>query len=321
MTVVTSVPLGSTVHDRAVVTGTSFGTPTGTCRSGGSRMVTCSGDGVAAGTVTLVSGVAHASDAESPATAGAFAFQATYEGDANYDASTGPCEPLTVTSVDLSITKTDGGAVPVAGDGTFTYTLTIDNLGPSDAQNDATVVDVLPAEITFASFGVVPVGVTCAPPVGQTITCTIAKELLEVSDDVVQIPIQVSVQAGTTVASITNKAIVSSPDDEAPCTRDIREHLVQPVGHQQLRPGRHAARRGCRRSPRAAPRPRPRRPRPPRPSRPPRLHRLRPGAARAPGRDARGHRRDLPVGAVATQGKVGRPFDLTSQLLHIVLRS
>jgi uncharacterized repeat protein (TIGR01451 family) len=216
--VVTSVGSGATVHDRAVVSGTTFGTPTGNVSFRWFTNGTCDGEGVAAGTVALVNGVAHPSDEETPATPGSYSFQATYQGDGNYNASTGACEPLTVTLVDLSISKADGGARPVAGEGTFTYTLAVDNLGPSDAQDDATLVDVLPAEISFASFGALPSGVTCGPPVGQTITCTIVKELLEVSDGPVQIPVVVSVKAGTTVARITNQAIVTSPEDAAPCT-------------------------------------------------------------------------------------------------------
>jgi uncharacterized repeat protein (TIGR01451 family) len=228
--VVTSVALGARVQDRAVVTGTSFGTPTGNVSFTWFTNGSCDLDGVAAGTVTLASGVAHPSDEETPATAGAHSFRAVYEGDANYNASTGSCEPLTVTLVDLSIAKTDGGARPVAGDGTFTYTLAVDNLGPSDAQEDATVVDVLPAEISFASFGALPAGVTCDPPVGQTITCTIAKDLLEVSDGPVLIPIAVGVQAGTTVASVTNQAIVTSPEDPAPCTVTSTNITCDPSG-------------------------------------------------------------------------------------------
>src|SRR5207244_4327279 len=106
---VTSVPLAAMAHDRAVVSGSGLGAPTGNVTF---RLFTngaCDDDGVAAGTVVLVNGVAHPSDAETPTTAGAYAFQATYSGDVNYNTSTGSCEPLTVTLVDLSITKTDGG--------------------------------------------------------------------------------------------------------------------------------------------------------------------------------------------------------------------
>ena len=128
-------------------------------------------------------------------------------------------EPTSVISeLDLAITKTDGGARPVAGQGSFTYTLSVDNLGPSDAQEDATVIDLLPAEVTFVSFGTLAAGVTCDPPVGRTITCSLDKDLLDVADDPVTIPIEVSVKAGTPSGDITNKTIVTSPDDEAPCT-------------------------------------------------------------------------------------------------------
>jgi uncharacterized repeat protein (TIGR01451 family) len=215
---VTTVKAGTSVHDEATVKGPdSVSAPSGDVSFQWFTSGDCSGDGTPAGTVALADGVAHPSDSQTPADAGGYSFQATYNGDSNYNTSTGPCEPLTVTSVDLKITKADSGAVPVAGQGTFTYTLAVDNLGPSDAQDDATVKDVLPAEITFNSFGSLPQGVTCGEPVGQTITCTIAKGLLEVADGPVSIPVVVSVKAGANVASVTNKAIVTSPDDEAPC--------------------------------------------------------------------------------------------------------
>jgi uncharacterized repeat protein (TIGR01451 family)/LPXTG-motif cell wall-anchored protein len=127
-------------------------------------------------------------------------------------------EPTSVISeLDLAIAKTDGGARPVAGQGSFTYTLSVDNLGPSDAQEDATVIDLLPAEVTFLSFGPLAEGVDCEPPVGRTITCTLDKDLLDVADDPVEIPIEVTVKAGTPSGDITNETIVTSPDDEAPC--------------------------------------------------------------------------------------------------------
>src|SRR5207245_1812188 len=58
--VVTSVPAGSTVHDKATVSG-SFGTPTGPASpTRRSSDLTCTGTSVGSGTVTLdASGVAH----------------------------------------------------------------------------------------------------------------------------------------------------------------------------------------------------------------------------------------------------------------------
>ncbi len=101
-TAVTSVPLGSTVHDQATVTGTAFGTPTGTVSFRWFTNNICDGDGVTAGTVALNGGVAHPSDSEGPLAVGAYSFRATYSGDANYDASTAACEPLSVTTANTS---------------------------------------------------------------------------------------------------------------------------------------------------------------------------------------------------------------------------
>ena len=213
---VTSVERGATVHDEALVRGTSFGMPTGTVSFRWFSNGTCAGEGSPAGTRALVDGLAHASETRAPS-AGEFSFRATYSGDANYRGADAACEPLSVTMVDLAITKTDGGARPVAGEGTFTYTLIVDNLGPSDAKSDATVVDVLPGELGFVAFGTLVDGVTCEPPSGRSFTCSVSKDLLAVDDPAVPIPVIVRVVAGTTVAEITNVAIVTSPDDEAPC--------------------------------------------------------------------------------------------------------
>ena len=76
---ITSAPIGSTVHDKATVTG-ALTTPTGnvsfTVYLGNS---VCEGQGTAAGTVALVSGVAHpSSDAIVPV--GGLSYRATYNG-------------------------------------------------------------------------------------------------------------------------------------------------------------------------------------------------------------------------------------------------
>src|SRR5437899_584713 len=86
--VVTSVPAGSTVHDKATVSG-SLGTPTGTVTftffTGSSA---CTGASVASGTVALdASGVAHPSASQGPLSAGSYSFSAHYNGeDVNYSA-------------------------------------------------------------------------------------------------------------------------------------------------------------------------------------------------------------------------------------------
>src|SRR5207244_3943216 len=99
--VVTSVPAGSTVHDKATVSG-SLGTPTGTVTftffTGSSA---CTGASVASGTVALdASGVAHPSASQGPLSAGSYSFSAHYNGeDVNYSAGDSPCEPLTVSEL------------------------------------------------------------------------------------------------------------------------------------------------------------------------------------------------------------------------------
>src|SRR2546422_2657909 len=98
--VVVAVPAGTTVHDKATVSG-SFGTPTGTVTfTFFTTSSTCTGTSVASGTVTLdASGVAHPSASQGPLSAGSYSFIAHYNGDPNYTATDSPCEPLEVTAL------------------------------------------------------------------------------------------------------------------------------------------------------------------------------------------------------------------------------
>jgi uncharacterized repeat protein (TIGR01451 family) len=97
--IVTSAPIGSSVHDSATVTGSGT-TPTGSVSF---RVflgnLECSGDGSAAGTVELnEAGVAHPSDSV-VVPVGGLSFRAHYEGDANYTSGDGPCETLAPTKL------------------------------------------------------------------------------------------------------------------------------------------------------------------------------------------------------------------------------
>jgi len=101
--VITSAPIGSTVHDEAVVSGAE-GTPTGTVDF---RVwlgnTTCSAESSSAGNdVTLVNGIAHPSD-PIVVPAGGLSFRAQYDGDSTYDDEDGPCEPLTPTKLTPTI--------------------------------------------------------------------------------------------------------------------------------------------------------------------------------------------------------------------------
>src|SRR5437867_8662389 len=100
-TTVVIVPAGTTVHDKATLTG-AFGTPTGTVTfTFFTASSACTGASVAAGTVALdASGVAHPSTSQGPLSAGSYSFRAHYNGeDPNYAATDSPCEPLTVTQL------------------------------------------------------------------------------------------------------------------------------------------------------------------------------------------------------------------------------
>ena len=110
-------------------------------------------------------------------------------------------------SADLSITKSHSGDLVV--DQNATYTLTVDNLGPSDA--DAPVVtDALPVGLTYVSAA--GTGWTCsASPTtgpGQTVTCTSASALAATTTAT---PITLVVAVGAPAyPAVTNTASVSS---------------------------------------------------------------------------------------------------------------
>jgi hypothetical protein len=155
--VVTSIPAGGTVHDSAALT---FGGPTPTGNVDFTYFNTagnCDSPSVAAGSVAInASGVADPSSAEGPLTAGNYAFQAHWAGDANYPAgATSACEPLTVTqnkpsiSTTLSQTSTTTGVavhdsaalsgVTSTAGGSATYTVYTDNQCSVGAQAAGTV--------------------------------------------------------------------------------------------------------------------------------------------------------------------------------------
>jgi len=119
----TSVDVGTEIHDQAVVTG-SGDTPTGNVTFQLFSDADCTtADGAAE--VVALDGNGEAETASFEPPAGALSFNASYEGDDNYDPS-GPslCEPLTVEKLDSSIvthihagtdhvTDIQGGSVPV----------------------------------------------------------------------------------------------------------------------------------------------------------------------------------------------------------------
>jgi uncharacterized repeat protein (TIGR01451 family)/fimbrial isopeptide formation D2 family protein len=161
--------------------------PTGT--TAGAITLTAGLDPGATGTVANTATVASTTDDPDPS-----------------DNSSTATVPVT-TSADLAITKTHTGDFVV--DQNATYTLTVDNLGPSDA--DAPVVtDALPAGLTFVSAS--GTGWTCsADPAtgpGQTVTCTSTSALAATANAA---PISLVVAVGAPAyPGVTNTASVSS---------------------------------------------------------------------------------------------------------------
>src|SRR5437016_13042888 len=90
-----SVPAGSTVHDKATVSG-AFGTPTGTVTfTFFTTSSTCTGTSVASGTVTLdASGVARSEASQGVLRAGSCSLIVPYNGNTNSTTTGSPWELL-----------------------------------------------------------------------------------------------------------------------------------------------------------------------------------------------------------------------------------
>jgi uncharacterized repeat protein (TIGR01451 family) len=116
--------------------------------------------------------------------------------------------PVTGPQANLSILKSDSPD-PVAAGSNITYSIFVDNEGPSTATS-LTVSDTLPANVTFVSL-TEAAGWTCTePPVGQTgtITCT-ATSLASAANATITVVVNVNSNVATG-AMISNTATVTS---------------------------------------------------------------------------------------------------------------
>lgn len=125
---------------------------------------------------------------------------------------------LVKAEADLAIAKTVRPTAGVAGDSvvageTAIYTLTVRNLGPSDAQS-VRVVDTLPANMTVE--GTLPAACTA---LGQIITCT--RTTLGAGATPWSFDIPVRVSASFTGSTLTNEAIVSAATDDPVTTNNL----------------------------------------------------------------------------------------------------
>ncbi len=127
------------------------------------------------------------------------------------------------TSADLAITKEFTPVIPVAGEA-VTYTLKVNNAGPSDARN-VTVVDPLDPEVTFVSAAVTAGGGVCPPPTAGVVSC-----------DLGTVPVggTVTIQVVATIAPgadavVQNSAAVSSSTPDPDSSNNASSVKFQPT--------------------------------------------------------------------------------------------
>src|SRR5207253_63166 len=100
----TTITVGSSVTDSSTMA--SFFQAGGTVTYNRFSGATCAGTATVVSTVTVTNGVVPNSAAITPTPAGSYSFNAVYSGDANNNAATSACEPLTVNKASPTITTT-----------------------------------------------------------------------------------------------------------------------------------------------------------------------------------------------------------------------
>src|SRR5207247_744560 len=174
--VVTTVVSGTVVHDKVFVSRTA-GTPAGVPNPSGNVVfhrystIDCSGASTDQ-TVALTAGAPSTAVSADCAPTSNISFKADYQGDANYPARSGACEPLTVTPVPapaIAIVKNPKSQT-VAQGGTATFTITVTNAGNTVLTN-VTVTDPLSPNCSRTSAQI-PALASMAPGATVTYTCT-----------------------------------------------------------------------------------------------------------------------------------------------------
>ena len=164
------VPAGSTFVSIAAPAGTSCTTPA----VGGTGTVSCMTPVLLAGDSAIFTLQLRLNSSLAPGTVVTNTASVTTGTSELNGADNSASRPTTTTvAADVGITKTGPASAPPSTNGTYTITLT--NFGPSDAQT-VQMTDVLPAGTTFVSLSA-PAGFSCTTPaVGGTgtITCSIA---------------------------------------------------------------------------------------------------------------------------------------------------
>ena len=171
-----------------------------TCNNAGNVSVTCTRATWAAGSSTTFTIIVTA-----PAQAGSLNNSATVSAttpDPTPGNNTDTASTSVTASADLAVTKS-GPATVVAG-GNISYTVDAENLGPSDAAN-VSVIDALPAGVTFVSVNASNGGWTCNNAGNVSVTCTRATWAVGSST-----AFTIVVTAPAQSASLSNSVSISS---------------------------------------------------------------------------------------------------------------
>jgi uncharacterized repeat protein (TIGR01451 family) len=139
----------------------------------------------------------------------------------------GPVAAGQLATADISVTKS-GTPDPVQPGGAITYTITVQNAGPSTAF-DVSLSDAIPTGTTFVSL-TAPVGWTLTtPPVGGTGNVTGNIPTLTVAAGAQVFTLVVQVDAGATNGSVIDN-IASVTSDEISDPNPINNSFITIVG-------------------------------------------------------------------------------------------
>ena len=130
----------------------------------------------------------------------------------------------TALSADLTISKTDS-ADPIAPGGAFTYTISVENVGP-DAATGVQVTDTLPTGVTLLSTSTTQG--TCSDAAG-VVTCNVGDLALSGLAT-----IAIVVTAPSTETTLTNTAGVTSDADPQPANNSATQQTVVAVPVPEL---------------------------------------------------------------------------------------
>ena len=209
-TPVTTVPMGTSVHDTALLTGTTS-TAGGTVTYKLFHSPDCTGTATSTDTVTVTNGVVPDSPSSTPGV-GTWSYLVSYSGDPKNATATAACEgPLTVNEVLASLvnvaksepTPGDGQTVTAGQSAAITYELAVTNAGSADASN-IVVTDVIPTGSTYVAGSAGP---AADAPVYDSTTNTIKWTVPSVPAGTVSSPIDLTFRATVDAADLNGSTI------------------------------------------------------------------------------------------------------------------